>query len=197
MKELEKIVANNITELRKSQKWTQAELAEKINYSDKSVSKWERGDSIPDVGVLNDMAKLFGVTLDYFVNENAPSEKNKYMVNKTEAGYRLAVALLTVVVVWFVATVYFVYLQIYKGQNYWMAFIWAVPISLIILQRNDRKWFRRKYEVIINSLLCWTSITAAFLHCLVFRGVNLWVIYFVGVPIQIGIILLFYARKSK
>ena len=45
MDTLEEIVAYNLTELRKNARLTQAELAEKINYSDKSVSKWERGVS--------------------------------------------------------------------------------------------------------------------------------------------------------
>ena len=61
-------IANNIVELRKRKKWTQAELAEKINYTDKAVSKWERGESTPDVDVLYNMAEIFGVTVDYFFN---------------------------------------------------------------------------------------------------------------------------------
>ena len=65
--ELEKIVAANITELRKSKQWTQLELAEKLNYSDKSISKWERGDGIPDLKTLCKMAELFSVLLDFFV----------------------------------------------------------------------------------------------------------------------------------
>ena len=71
MNNLEQIVANNLTELRKEKKWTQAELAEKINYSDKSVSKWERGEALPDLKVLLQMAELFGVNLEYFTTENA------------------------------------------------------------------------------------------------------------------------------
>ena len=59
MNTLEQIVANNLTELRKEKKWTQAELAEKINYSDKSVSKWELGEALPDLKVLKQMADLY------------------------------------------------------------------------------------------------------------------------------------------
>ena len=81
MENLEQIVANNLTELRKEQKWTQAELAEKINYSDKSVSKWERGDALPDLKVLLQMAELFGVSLDYFVTENAVQ---RHLIKKPE-----------------------------------------------------------------------------------------------------------------
>ena len=69
--ELEKIVAANITELRKSKQWTQLELAEKLNYSDKSISKWERGDRKPDLKTLSKMAELFSVTIDFFVPDGA------------------------------------------------------------------------------------------------------------------------------
>ena len=55
------IIAENITALRKSARLTQAELAEKLNYSDKAISKWERGDSVPDVLVLAELAELYGV----------------------------------------------------------------------------------------------------------------------------------------
>ena len=59
------IIANNIIELRKSKKWTQIELAEKLNYSDKAISKWERAESLPDVTVLQQIAALFSVSVDY------------------------------------------------------------------------------------------------------------------------------------
>lgn len=197
MKELEKIVAANITELRKSRKWTQAELAEKINYSDKSVSKWERGDSIPDVKVLSDLSELFGVSLDFFIHENAFAEKEKYQTDKTALGYRIAINLLAVVVVWLVAILGFVYVQITSGSNMWIYFVWAVPVSLMLLHYQNRKCFDGRYTVIIDSCLNWSILTSAFLYILIWKGVNIWMIYLVGIPIQISIILLFLAHKYR
>ena len=72
--ELEKTVAANITELRKSRQLTQLELAEKLNYSDKTISKWERGDGLPDLKTICRMAEIFGVSVDYFVTEGAAEE---------------------------------------------------------------------------------------------------------------------------
>jgi transcriptional regulator with XRE-family HTH domain len=72
MEDYKRIIANNITELRKAVPLTQAELAEKLNYSDKAVSKWERGESIPDVIVLKQIAELFGVTVDYLLEDVHP-----------------------------------------------------------------------------------------------------------------------------
>ena len=67
MDELKNIVASNLIELRVASGMTQSQLAEKINYSDKSVSKWERAEAIPDVAVLKNIAEVFGVTVDYLI----------------------------------------------------------------------------------------------------------------------------------
>ena len=67
MEDIRHIVAKNIAELRLLNNMTQMELAEKLNYSDKTISKWERADSSPDISVLVEIADLFGVTLDYLV----------------------------------------------------------------------------------------------------------------------------------
>ena len=75
MQDNKKIVAENITMLRMSLNLTQAQLGEKLNYSDKSVSKWERGESIPDVFVLKEIADLGGVTVDYLITPHNPDEK--------------------------------------------------------------------------------------------------------------------------
>ena len=61
MQDIKPIIAKNITILRQNAKMTQSELAEKLNYSDKAISKWERGESIPDITVLKALADLFGV----------------------------------------------------------------------------------------------------------------------------------------
>ncbi len=70
MQDLKPIIAKNIAELRKAASMTQIELATRLNYSDKAVSKWERGESIPDVGVLKEIADLFEVRVDYLLTED-------------------------------------------------------------------------------------------------------------------------------
>ena len=84
MDTLEEIVAYNLTELRKNARLTQAELAEKINYSDKSVSKWERGEALPDLKVLTRLAELFGVSIDYFVTKDAGKQKKEFDFPKSD-----------------------------------------------------------------------------------------------------------------
>ncbi len=196
MENLEQIVANNLTELRKEQKWTQAELAEKINYSDKSVSKWERGDALPDLKVLCQMAELFGVTLDYFVTENAAREKQKYNIPGSERVFRIVVELLAVSIVWIVATLIFIFAS-YRTGGSWLAFIWALPVSSILLSAFSHHWKHRVCTIVFNSIFAWTLITAVYLQLLVFMSINIWQLYLVGIPAQAAIILWGLIRHTK
>ena len=76
-KDIKKIIANNICELRKTNKLTQVELAEKLNYSDKAVSRWERGDTLPDIDILLKICDLFNVSFDYLISTEDKREKEK------------------------------------------------------------------------------------------------------------------------
>ena len=67
--DMKRVIAKNMTELRLAKGMTQLQVAERLNYSDKAVSKWERAESIPDICILKEIADLYGVTLDYLVNE--------------------------------------------------------------------------------------------------------------------------------
>ena len=197
MEGLEQIVAQNLTELRKAQKWTQAELAEKLNYSDKSVSKWERGDALPDLKVLKQMADLFEVTLDYFVTENAAAEREKFEAPKSERGFRIGVELLAVCVVWLVGVSAFIFCSTYVQQrDPWLALIWAVPASAFVLSYFNIRWKFRVCTIVFQSILCWSLLAAVFLQLLHFHF-NLWQVFLIGVPTQAAIILWAQIRRSR
>ena len=92
MNDLKQIIASNISKLRKQKKLTQLEFAKALNYSDKAISKWERAESIPDIIILKQIADLFGVTVDYIINEHTDNEKilvieekKKSKINKEES----------------------------------------------------------------------------------------------------------------
>ncbi len=196
MEHLEQIVAHNITELRKEQKWTQAELAEKINYSDKSVSKWERGDALPDLKVLKQMADLFGVTLDYFVTENAAESKKQLSIPKSDRVFRVATLLLAVCIVWLIAVSVFVSTSVYS-KGVWMAFVWAVPFSMVVLSYFCRRWKLRICTLVFNSIFCWSLIASVYLQLLVYHHYNLWFLFLIGVPAQAVIILWALIRHNR
>ena len=196
MQSLEQIVAQNLTELRKAKKWTQAELADKINYSDKSVSKWERGEGLPDLKVLKQMADLFGVTVDFFVTENAALEKEKYTYPKSERNYRFGVALMAVSIVWLIAVVVFVYAAVYS-KWIWMAFVWAVPASAMMLSTLFKRWGYRVTTIVFRSVLCWSLLASVYLQFLVSRGANIWMIFLIGIPTQAALILWVQLRHNR
>ena len=76
-------IGKTIATLRKTKGWTQVELAEKLNVSDKAVSKWESEAGLPEISQLPTMATLFGVTIDYLMTGKTP-EKEIVTISKAE-----------------------------------------------------------------------------------------------------------------
>lgn len=192
-------IGANIALYRKRAGLTQAGLAAKLNYSDKAISKWERGESIPDVLVLKTIADLFGVTLDYLLEAD---HSEKPQPAQESPGYRhrnrKVTTTLSVLLVWFVATVMYVVMDLVipKSVFKWLPFAWAVPVSMIVWLVFNSIWFntRRNYGII--SLLMWTG-----LGCIILTvaacGFWPWKLLFLGVLGQLAIILWSrYKRKA-
>lgn len=194
MSELKNIIASNIATLRKQNKLTQAELAEKLNYSDKAVSKWERGESVPDIEVLKSIADMFDVSVDYLLTENAQEFGGKFVKSKMNRPNQLTITLLAVCLVWLVATIVYVYCQIILEYNFWNIFCWAVPASCLILGIFNRMWGKRIYNVCIDTIFTWSLLACIYLQ---FLSYNLWLIFFVGIPLQIVIILWSKFKPTK
>ncbi len=188
MVELKPVVAMNITVLRKSRNWTQTELADKLNYSDKAVSKWERGESIPDVTVLKEIADIFGVTVDYLL-ETEHTVVKSFPVPKQKKRNRLIIALLSASSVFLIATVLFVFSGILPAaliEPAWMIYIYALPIALIVLLVFSSIWGKRTVNIAIITLLVWSALLAVYLS---FNVDNIWLIFVIGIPAQIIILL--------
>ena len=185
-KSLEQIVAENLTELRRGKEWTQAELAEKINYSDKSVSKWERGDGLPDLKVLIRLADLFGVTLECFVTDGGAKQTNQYKQPRQRIGFRVILELLAVSIVFLVATLIYVAVASYEQRYLWTLFVWALPVSFAVLTCLNTHWKFRVCSVVFGSISVWTLLAAVYLQLLQF---NLWILFLIGIPAQAAIIL--------
>lgn len=200
MNDIKLVIAQNITDLRKNHKLTQAELAEKLSYSDKAVSKWERGESIPDVSVLKEIAELFNVTVDYLITEDHRDTEImvKRTVTHTMKRNRLIITLLSTALVWLVATVLYVFFEgvANKLSCEWMCFVFAVPVSFIVLLVFNNIWGRKRRNYLIISFLVWSLLASAFLSSLMFFGYNFYLIFLVGIPSQI-IILLWSGMKKK
>jgi len=191
--DLNQIVATNIVELRKEAKWTQVELAERLHYTDKAVSKWERGESLPELVTLKKIADIFGVTIDYLTSERPREEKKEYMLPKIIQTNRMIITAIVTSFVFIAATIIFVYGYIYLQQvRFWTAFVWAVPVSALALVFFNRQWGKRKLSFYIYSIFLWSLITAIYIETAQF---GTWMLYILGIPIQITIILFAFLKK--
>ena len=68
MENIKEIIASNLASLRKERKFTQQELASKLNYSDKAVSRWEHAETLPDIETLCKICEIYGVKFEYLLN---------------------------------------------------------------------------------------------------------------------------------
>ncbi len=188
-----KCIAENILTLRQAHSLTQAELAEKLSYTDKAVSKWERGESVPDVFTLKAISELFGVTVDYLFYPHSVDEVRPQKHIKSN---HIIITLMSVALVWFVATFVFVVGKTWLPDvsKLWLSYVVAVPVSIIIILIFNSIWGRSRYNYLIISLLCWTSIAAVYIS---FFSYNYWLLFFIGIPGQIIIILWSRLKKRK
>ncbi len=190
MKDIKANVAKNIALLRQANGMTQSELAEKLNYSDKAVSKWERAESMPDISVLVEIASLFSVSLDTLVlieNPERESLGDSTIPPKYNHGSITAISIL---LVWLIALLVFVIGWVVAGKIgiFWLTFIYAVPISAIVWLVLNSIWSNRRRNYLIISLLVWSLLVSVQLSLLPF-GWNVWMIYLLGIPGQIIVAL--------
>lgn len=155
--ELKQNIAHNITALRKKNNMTQAELAEQLNYSDKSISKWERGDGLPDVFVLVKIAEMFGVTVNDIVSLNSPDEIEQLPIRDTTHPRRVLITALSSGLVWFIAMVVFFLLSVFlpDAKGLWLSFICAVPVCAIVWIVFTHLWWGRVARCLSVSTLIW------------------------------------------
>lgn len=196
---LKATIAANIASLRRARGMTQMDLAERLNYTDKAVSKWERGESIPDVIVLKRIADLFDVTVDSLLTPAVKVPETKLMTPNEAHNIRTRgfVTGISILLVWLVATVIFTILETIPLDmtDHWLIFAYAVPASLIVWLVLNSIWFNRRRNYLIISLLMWTVIALAYIAVWRFAGRYLWMAFLLGIPGQAIIIL--WSRLKK
>lgn len=197
MNDLKPIIAKNIQDLRVSAGMTQIELAEKLSYTDKAVSKWERGESVPDISVLLRIAELFTVTVDYLVHEHTEARPVKEFGHDRIRNRGLITGI-SVALVWLIATLAFVSTDIASVDfSYrWIAFLWAVPVSAIVWLVFNAIWFNKAINFLIISLLVWSLLAAVYITLLLAGADNRWILFVLGIPAQI-IILMWSGIKMR
>ena len=186
MENIKEVIARNLTELRKSHKLTQSALAEKLNYSDKAISRWEHAETLPDIETLCRICEIYGVSFEYLLNKE-PKEVEYYPRKEQNRARHVTICLIAICTVWLTATVLFSSLGTLLDIYAWHIFIWAMPVSLITLLICNQIWWKSKVCTSITlSFISWTSILAIYLQTISY---NLWLLFVVGAPIQAIIIL--------
>ena len=194
------IIAENIVTLRKNAGLTQAELAERLNYSDKAISKWERAEAIPDVLVLAELAELFGVTVDYFLHPHGEDEKiPKPGREKTRT--RVAITVSAIISPYFlVCLLHYILLNALGPVDwFWRLYVAPIPVVAILLLVFTASWFRTKLKLLLAvSFLVWSLLLVIYVFIMHVSGS--WFVFVLGVPLQLIILQWSYGiikRKPK
>ena len=191
------LLAKNLVYYRKASGLTQLELAEKFNYSDKSISKWERGEGFPDVFVLKSLADFYGITVDDFYLE----EHKKIAVKSSQRRKQIYIRLLSIAIAVLVTFLTFFLLNTLLDKEVafksWLVFIYgllAVSITWLVWEFIYHKRFNR---MLATSAVIWTSALSIYLTFLVVMSLNLYLIFVVAIPLQVLEIIWFLFRNKK
>lgn len=203
MDELKSTIAKNLSELRSRAHLTQLQLAEMLNYSDKAVSKWERGEAIPDLRVLIQLTQIYGITLDDIVKNNgvAPQvQPKRRLISK-----RAFITVMSVILVWFVSIGLFsiLYFIPVTAPYAYIVFIVAPLPTGIVLTVFATKWGNRIAKALSCSLILWACVLIICLLVNIFLPdfKQIFVVYILAAVFEILIILWFvyrwYATRKK
>ena len=192
MKDIKQIIANNLVSLRKQNKLTQNELASKLNYSDNTISRWEKAEITPSIETLVQISEIYKVPLESLLKENITKQvENNNRVFKLK---KLATILLCVSLVWFAAIISFFYLETFFNKNMWTLFIWSVPLSCIILLAFNKYVNSRAYSFCFSTIFIWSTITSIYLELLQY---NMFLIFLIGIPAQVALVIYTFIRPKE
>lgn len=198
---LRKQIGANIAAYRKRQGLTQAGLAEKLNYSDKAVSKWERGESVPDVVTLVGISEQLNVTVKELLEDpnELPAETGR--VEKTmervvqralkrKANKNIILGLSSILV-WLVALLLFVILSSLRISNTWLSLVYAIPANCIVMLSLRSAWKDFRWNRALISGIMWGSLVCLYMTLLILGSINIWKMFLLGIPGQLAILLWF------
>lgn len=193
MEEYKKNIAINLAMLRKKYNYKQSDIAERLNYSDKTISKWENGEVLPSIDNLIELCKLYNITLDQIVNP-INSDEITVQYDKSTQRNKLIISLLAVSAIWIIATIVFVYAKLLSNSNLWIAFVWSVPASMVVAIVFNSLWGNKKANYVFISILTWTFIASIYLQFLQYNLISL---FFLGIPLQVAILLWSGIKKKR
>jgi transcriptional regulator with XRE-family HTH domain len=199
-------IGANIAAQRRRCGLTQAGLAEKLNYSDKAVSKWERGESIPDVLTMIQLAQHFGVTVDELLGDSEENNRavsrakhinplSPEMERKREENRRI-IQMLSSLLVWGIALLVYIVLSSVNLPRTWVTFVYAIPINAIVLLVLRSAWRKFNRNELLISAIVWGCLLSIHMTLLVYAEVNVWKVYMLGILGQAVISLWFRMLRA-
>lgn len=191
MDERKATIASNLIRLRLAAGMTQAEVGEKLNYSDKTISKWERGEVTTDVFVLMEIAALFNVSVDYLIQPHAEIEPIIYNKPKEQEYNTRAITAIAVLGVWTLALLVFLVLW-WAGHAVWLLPVFAVPVSLVVLLVLQSVFHKGHGNGYIIGAIAVSLVTALYLT---FLRQNPWQIFLLLIPISAIVYFAFKVKK--
>ena len=193
----QELLAKNLVYYRKASGLTQLELAEKFNYSDKSISKWERGEGFPDVFVLKSLADFYGITIDDFY-----SEQHKKIAKQSQKRKQIYLRLLSIGIGWLVTVLSFFLLNVLLDKSLpfipWLVFIYGTLLTSIIWLVWEFIYHNKLLRMFAASSIIWTATLTNYLtFLLVLPDVNLSLIFIVAATLQVLEVIWFLFRNKK
>lgn len=207
MKDVSKTLGQNIANLRKARGLTQGQLAERFNYTDKAISKWEHGDVCPDVNTLTELADFFGVTTDYMIHYHAEEaimedhSKDPAAIRRN----RIIMTALVSVFFWTLAAVIFsgyavTHVSVEGNKAYQLgsiAFAWAVPLTLFTIWVYNKRYGKPKVRLPLLIALSWASALAFYLtYGLAADAWELWFIWLTALPLTVAFLIVHISRYN-
>lgn len=189
--QIRKNIANNIAFYRKLNEDTQAGLAEKLNYSDKSVSKWERGEGTPDVFVLTQLANMYDITVDDLIREKPVAPRMRKHLSHT------LIVLMSTALGWLVALLAFFSLHLADVPSAWLCFIYAIPVTGIVLTVFSCMWFSSLWQCLAVSVIVWGLALTVHITCAQFSDFSVGLIYAIAGVFQLLAVLWFLYLRNR
>ena len=186
------IFSDNLKRFRQNKNYTQEQVADILGVSSHSVSRWECGEIAPNIETLQRISEVYEIPLTSLLEENVTTTIDKEM--KAEKAYKLTITLLFMSLAWLAATIIFAYGEIVFNKNLWTVFIWAIPLSFLIMIPFNEVWGNTVYKCLLYSGLIWTFLTSIYLQ---FLQYNLWLIFLIGIPAQLGNIMWILMKRTK
>jgi transcriptional regulator with XRE-family HTH domain len=192
MEDIRQIVSTNLIKLRKKNNLTQVDLSNKINYSDNAISRWEKGEVLPSLEILQTLSLIYDVQLSYFIEEHEEEQAKIY--NSKKRSLYFAVMASAILSVLSICALLFLFLHNYTGKYYYTCFIWAAPIIAFIVKKTIKMCYKEKMSLLTASICSWTSLAAIYFQ---WFSLNIWPVFLIGMPVQITLILLDTSKRLK